>query len=157
MVRDIDKAVVVERVEPLTTLVATSFDQPRFATTVLVTIATLALTLASLGLYGVLSYSVSQRRRELGVRAALGAGRGDLIALVMREGLSLTIVGIIVGLLTASTVTPFLRNILFGLTPLDPVAFMVAPAMLVLVAIAACLVPALRAASVDPATTLRGD
>jgi len=155
--RDIDRTVIVERVEPLADQVAASMAQPRFATSVLVTFAAVALALASVGLYGVLSYAVSQRRRELGVRAALGAARGDLVALVLREGLLVTALGLALGLAGAAALTRLMQGLLFGVTPLDAVSFAAAPAMLVPVAIVACLLPAYRAARIDPADALRAE
>jgi ABC-type antimicrobial peptide transport system permease subunit len=131
--------------------------QPRFATTLLVTFAAVALALASVGLYGVLSYAVSQRRRELAVRAALGAPRGELVALVLREGLLVTSIGLALGLAGAAALTRVMQSLLFGVTPLDPVAFAAAPALLVPVACLACLLPANRAASTDPAEALRAE
>jgi len=123
--------------------------------TVLVAFAMLALGLASVGLYGVLSYAVSQRRRELGVRAALGAARRDLVALVVRDGLTVTAVGLALGLAGAAALTRLMQGMLFGVTPLDAVSFLAAPAVLTIVAIAACLLPAARAARIDPAQALR--
>jgi ABC-type antimicrobial peptide transport system permease subunit len=117
--------------------------------------ASLAMVLAAVGLYGALSYSVSQRVRELGIRSALGARRIDLLRLVLREGLSVTFAGIALGVLGASLLTRLLQDLLFGVTPLDPIALTMAPAILVVASLGACLGPALRAASTDPATTLR--
>ena len=156
LVRQVDREAVVDRIEPLTTTVAASLDAPRFATSVVAGFAGVAMVLAVVGLYGVLSYSVSQRVRELAIRAALGAQRVDLISLVLREGLSVTFAGIVLGLLGAGLFTRLMQDLLFGVTPLDAVAFTVAPAVLVVAAFGACLGPALRAASTDPATTLRG-
>jgi ABC-type antimicrobial peptide transport system permease subunit len=113
------------------------------------------MALAAIGLYGVLTYSVSQRVRELGIRAALGARRGDLVRLVLREGLSVTLSGIAIGVLTATFLTRLMRDLLFGVSPLDPATFAIAPAILVSASLFACLGPALRAASADPAATLR--
>ncbi len=155
-VRQIDQGAVVDHIEPLTTTVATSLDTPRFATTIVGGFAIVAMMLAAIGLYGVLSYSVSQRVRELGIRAALGAGRVDLVRLVLREGLSVTFAGIALGVLAASLFTRLMQELLFGITPLDAVAFTIAPAILIIASIAACLLPALRVAATDPATTLRG-
>ncbi len=154
MVREADRAAVVEPVEPLAEALARSVDHPRFAMMVLATFAALALALASVGLYGVLSYSVAQRRRELGIRAAVGAARSDLVRLVLREGLSVTLVGVGIGLALASWLTQFMRATLFGITPLDGVAFAAAPLALVAVATLACVQPAFRAASTDAAQAL---
>src|SRR5215471_17866056 len=110
--------------------------------TVLVTFAVLALALAAIGLHGVLSYNVSQRRRELGVRAALGAARSDIIGLVLREGLLVTGVGLILGLGAAAGSTRLMQGVLFGITPVDPVSFSVAPAVLLGVAAVSSLLPA---------------
>jgi ABC-type antimicrobial peptide transport system permease subunit len=131
-------------------------DAPRFAASVVAGFALVAMVLAAIGLYGVLSYSVSQRLRELAIRAALGAQRADLVRLVLREGLSVTLTGIVLGILGASLVTRMMQDLLFGITPLDTVAFTAAPAILLAAALIACLGPALRAASTDPAATLRG-
>jgi putative ABC transport system permease protein len=153
-VRELSPNAAVELL-PLSDRFAKSVAQPRFAMTVLAGFAALALALACVGLYGVLSYSVSQRRRELGVRAALGAARVDLVALVVREGLGVTVVGLGIGLLGAALVTRFMQSVLFGVTPLDAASFASAPALLVPVALAACVLPARRAATVDPAEALR--
>ena len=95
-------------------------------------------------------------RRELGIRTALGARQIDIVGLVLREGLSVIGVGMVLGVIGASLFTHLMRELLFGVTPLDGVAFTVAPAILVVASLAACLGPALRAASTDPAMTLRG-
>jgi putative ABC transport system permease protein len=156
LVRQVDREAVVDRIEPLTTTVAASLDAPRFAAAAVTGFASVAMVLAAVGLYGVLSYSVSQRVRELAIRAALGAQRVDLVWLVLREGLSVTFTGIALGVFGASLFTRLMQDLLFGVTPLDAVAFTVGPAVLVVASLAACLGPALRAASADPATTLRG-
>jgi putative ABC transport system permease protein len=155
LVRQIEHEAVVDRIETLTTTVAASLDAPRFAAAVVSGFAGVALVLAAVGLYGVLSYSVSQRVHELAIRAALGARRLDLVRLVLREGLSVTLAGMALGVLGAGMFTRLMQDLLFGVTPLDAAAFAVAPAILVAVSVAACLGPALRAASTDPATTLR--
>jgi hypothetical protein len=142
---------------PLSQRVAESVDQPRFATTVLAVFAILALALASVGLYGVLSYSVSQRRRELGVRAALGAAKSDLMRLVIREGLGSTMIGLAVGLVAAAALTRLMQSVLFGIGPLDVVAFTAAPLILIPIAVAACLIPAMRAARANPIEALRSE
>jgi ABC-type antimicrobial peptide transport system permease subunit len=142
-------------VATLESRVSASVSQQRFAATLLAGFAFLALALAAIGLYGVLSYNVSQRRRELGVRAALGASRRDLLSLVVRQGLAVTGLGLGVGVAGAALLTRLLEKLLFGVTPLDGVAFAAAPAALLAVALAACLVPARRAAAIAPTEALR--
>ena len=122
---------------------------------VLTAFAGLAVLLAAVGLYGVLSYNVAQRRREMGVRAALGATRRDLVGLIVREGISLVGTGLMLGIAGAAGLTRFMSALLFGVTPLDPVAFVAAAFSLLLVAAAACYLPARRAAAADPAEVLR--
>src|SRR3954470_1718939 len=156
IVRQLAPEAAVETVA-LSQRVAEAVDQPRFAMAVLLAFAVVALVLASIGLYGVLSYAVSQRRRELGVRAALGAAKRDLVALVVREGMATTAIGLAVGLGAAAALIRFMRGALFGVAPLDFASFVAAPVILTLVAGVACLVPARRAASIDPAAALRCD
>jgi hypothetical protein len=157
LVREIDGGTAIDSVTPLRTLVSASWAQPRFAASVVSGFALVAIGLAGIGLYGALSYSVSQRRRELGVRAALGATRGALVRLVLREGVSVTLAGIGLGIVAASLLTRLMTRLLFGTSPLDALSFSLGPALLVIVGIAASLVPALRAASIDPARVLRGE
>ena len=156
IVREIEREAVVDRIEPLTTTLAASLDAPRFAATVMGGFAGVAMVLAAIGLYGALSYAVSQRVRELAIRAALGARRADLVRLVLREGLSVTLSGVALGVAGASLFARLMQDLLFGVTAHDAVAFAVAPAVLLLASVAACLGPALRAASTDPVETLRG-
>ena len=151
----VDPAAVIERIDPLPSLVFTSVAQPRFAASVMLTFGMVASVLASIGLFGVLSYGVAQRRRELGVRAALGASRARLVGLVLRQALFATVIGVFAGLVLAASGAQFLQAVLFGIPPLDPIAFAAAPVLLMSVATIAALVPALRAASIDPATALR--
>jgi ABC-type antimicrobial peptide transport system permease subunit len=124
---------------------------------VLASFALLALTLAVTGLYAVLAYHVAQRRRELGLRAALGASRRDLLWLVLREGLIVTVIGLAAGVALAGVLTRAMGSLLFGVTPLDATAFSVAPMLLLIVATGACLIPARRAAALDPARVLRAE
>jgi putative ABC transport system permease protein len=157
VVHDTDRTATIAGIEPLADRLATSVAQPRFATTVLLAFAGTALVLASIGLYGVLAHAVSQRRRELGVRAALGASPLQLLSLVAQEGLWVTLAGLVAGLAAAAVLTRFMRAALFGISPLDPMSFVVAPAILFAVAIVACLRPGINAASVDPARALRAE
>jgi putative ABC transport system permease protein len=154
-VRDADPGAALDAVGPLAARVAASVSQPRFAAALLGAFAVLALALAAIGLYGVLSYNVTRRRREIGVRAAMGASRRDLLRLVVGQGLGVTSAGLLLGLLGAAALTRLMQDLLFGVTPLDWVSFTAAPLVLLAVAVVACLVPASRAAAVDPAVALR--
>jgi predicted permease len=155
MVRAIDPGAALDGVGPLAGRVAASVSQPRFATAVLGGLSLLALVLAAIGLYGVLSYNVSRRQREIGVRAALGASRSEILRLVVRQGLGVTIAGLAIGVAGAAAATRLMQQMLFGVTPLDWITFTGAPLVLLLVATLACLVPARRAAATDPAVALR--
>jgi putative ABC transport system permease protein len=146
---------IIDRIEPLSVNLSASLDAPRFAASIVGGFALVAIVLAAIGLYGVLSYSVSQRVRELAIRSALGAQRFDLVRLVLHEGLSVTFTGIALGVLGSGLLTRLMQDLLFGVSPLDAVAFTIAPLVLVVASVGACLGPALRAASTDPATTLR--
>jgi ABC-type antimicrobial peptide transport system permease subunit len=119
--------------------------------------AILALVLACVGLYGVLSYSIARRTREIGVRMALGAGRGDVLGMVLRESLMLAISGVMVGVAGALAVTRYTSSMLWGLTPHDPTTIVGAAALLLAVTLLAAYVPARRAARVDPMTALRAE
>jgi putative ABC transport system permease protein len=157
LVRDVDSRAAIDGIGSLSGKLSASVAQPRFAALLLALFAALGLAVAATGLYGVLSYSVTERRREIGVRAALGATRGTLINLVLRQGLAFTVAGLALGLLAAAGASQFLSSLLFGVTPYDAVAFAIAPAVLIVVALVACLVPAWRAAAVDPAEALRAE
>jgi putative ABC transport system permease protein len=111
--------------------------------------------LAAVGLYGVLAYTVRQRAREIGIRAALGAQRADVIGLVLRQGMTLTGIGMLIGLAGAFALTQLIRKLLFGVAPTDPLTFATIPLLLAAVALLACWVPARRAANVDPMEALR--
>jgi predicted permease len=157
IVREVEPTAALGEAGALASRVSASVAQPRFATAILAAFAALALTLAATGLYGVLSYNVSQRRREIGIRTALGATRGHVIALVVRQGMFATVVGLILGVTASALGARLLQPLLFGVTPLDVPSFALMPAVLLVVALAACLVPARRAAATDPAITLRGE
>jgi putative ABC transport system permease protein len=117
----------------------------------------LGLLLASVGMYGVMAYSVAQRRREIGIRMAIGAGHGDVVRLIMRQGLTLVLIGTVIGLAGAWGASQLLRGILYGERTADPMTFVLVPLVLIGVAALATFVPARRAAAVDPAMTLRSE
>jgi putative ABC transport system permease protein len=141
----------------LSTRIDASVAQPRFAAWVLGVFAALALILSAVGLYSVLAYTVSRRQRELGVRTALGASRSSIVSLVCRDGVAICVIGLVIGVGAAAALSRMLDAMLFGIEPLDPVAFVIAPMTLLTVALVACLVPAFRAASTDPTVVLRAE
>ena len=114
-----------------------------------------AVVLASVGLYGVISYAVTQRTWEIGIRMALGAQRSSILKLVIGQGLGLTVIGIVAGIAGALAVTRFLESLLYGVTPTDPATFLGIPLLLAAVALLACYIPARRAMRVDPNSALR--
>src|SRR5207247_6100687 len=127
----------------------------RLAVTLLAIFGGMALFLAAIGLYAVMSYSVSQGTRELGLRMALGAGTGDLLRLVISRGLRLTTAGIVIGAIAALLLTRLMSNLLYKVSPRDPVAFGAALIVLIAVALVACFLPARRATRIDPVQALR--
>jgi putative ABC transport system permease protein len=155
IVRGLDAAAALDSVETLDSRVSASVSEPRFAMMVLTAFATVAVSLAAVGLYGVLSYQVRLRRREMGVRAALGATRGSIVRLVVREGVTVTVAGLVVGLLGAAWLSRLMQRLLFGVTPHDALVFTGAPLVLLVVAIAATVIPARRAAAANPIESLR--
>ena len=134
-----------------------SLSRPRAYALVLGGFAAFALAIAAVGLFGVLSYSVAQRSREIGVRTALGAQTVDVVALVLRSGMAITVAGLAAGLAVAGLLVTSLSKILYGVSPFDPLTFVVVPLVLAFAAALACVAPARRAARIDPIRALRAD
>jgi ABC-type antimicrobial peptide transport system permease subunit len=151
----VDPALAVFGVEPLDETLSGSLARRRFPMILMTLLASLALVLALIGVHGVLSYTVEQRRREMGIRLALGARPGDLLRLVLGEGLRLASLGLALGLFGAWAATRLLAALLYGVQPMDPVTFVSVGALVVTAAAVATVAPALRAARVDPARTLQ--
>ena len=135
--------------------VSAAVAQPRFYALFVGLFATVAVLLAAVGLYGMLAYTVSARRREIGVRMALGAQRGDILSLVLQPGAALVSIGVGLGLLGAAASTRILASLMFGVTTGDLTTFVAVPVVLVAVALLACYLPASRATRVDPMEVLR--
>jgi putative ABC transport system permease protein len=134
-----------------------SIAQQRMSMIVFALFAIVALTLASVGLYGVVAHGVTERTHEIGIRMALGAERGHVLGLVIRQGLSMTLIGMVLGLAGAVALSKWIEGLLFGVTATDPATFTSVVAMLFAVATAACCVPAWRATRVDPTHALRAE
>jgi putative ABC transport system permease protein len=154
-VQAVDKDQPVYEIATLEQLLSKSIAKPRFYTTLLGSFALLALILGAVGTYGVMSFSVNQRQHEIGIRLALGAGRGDIFKLVVARGLRLALAGVAIGLGGALALTRLMSSLLFGISPTDPVTFVVISLVLIGVALGACFVPARRATKVDPMVALR--
>jgi predicted permease len=150
-----DPDLPLAKLAPLTTLLDDSMTEPRFAMLLLGSFAGLALMLATIGMYGVVSYSVAQRTQEIGIRMAIGAGRSHVFGMVLLQGARLAALGIAIGLASAFLVTRFMTAFLFGVQPTDPLTFVAVSGLLVAVALLACYIPARRATRVDPLIALR--
>jgi ABC-type antimicrobial peptide transport system permease subunit len=148
---------VVDDLQPMEQAVADSISNQRFAMMLLAVFAGIALLLASIGIYGVLSYIVGQRTREVGIRMALGAQKSDVMRAVLRDAFSMTIVGVGIGMLAALGLTRLMSSILFGVRPTDVVTFLSMTVLLCLVAFLASYLPARRAAALDPVQALRSE
>jgi ABC-type antimicrobial peptide transport system permease subunit len=142
---------------PMSQVISTSLGNPRFYFSLLGTFAAVALVLAVAGLYGVLSYVVAQRTRELGIRSALGSPTSRLLGLVTRDGLQLVAGGLILGLIGGAAVTRLMTFMLYGVSPLDAVTWTVAVVVMALAGLLATLVPARRATRVDPLIAIRAE
>jgi putative ABC transport system permease protein len=154
-IHSIDRNLPISDIKTMDDVAASALSQPRFITFLLALFAATALTLAAIGIYGTISLLVAERTQEMGIRLALGANRPAILRLVLAQGMVLTAIGLAVGLAGAVVLTRTLAGLVYGVGTLDPLTFFAVPSLLALVALFACLLPARRAASVDPITTLR--
>ena len=155
-VTDLHGGVHLDSIMTMEDRLMTSLARPRLYAVLLGGFAGLALLIAGVGLFGVLAYGVAQRRREIGVRAALGATPGALVTLVLRQGAVITIAGLAIGLTSVYIAVGWVGSFLFGVTPRDPISFVIVPVVLLLVATLASFVPARRAATIDPLRAIKG-
>lgn len=153
-IHSLDPSLVV-KVYSMESLINDSIAQPRFRTWLIGVFSIFALTLARLGIYGVIAYLVTQRYKEIGIRMALGATRANILQLILARTFKLTALGIVAGLTAAFFLSRFLSSILFGVTTHDAVTFVAVPSCLIVIALLAGYLPARRATRVDPVTSLR--
>jgi len=154
-IRAIDKDQPISYIRTMEEIVGRSVSQRRFNMFLLAILAGLALLLAAVGIYGVISYSVEQRTHEIGLRMALGAQPGDVRKLIIRRGMALTLIGVVIGLIAAFGLTRLIKTLLFEVSATDPVTFVVIAILLAGVSLMACYLPARRATKVDPIIALK--
>ncbi len=152
-----DREQPVSNIRTMRQVVAASVAERKFTTALLGAFAALALLLALIGIYGVMSYVVTQRTHEIGIRVALGARASDVMRLVIRQGMKLAFAGLIVGLPVSFALAQLMKRLLYGVSATDPLTFVAAAALLMGVALLAALVPARRAMKVDPVIALRSE
>jgi ABC-type antimicrobial peptide transport system permease subunit len=153
----LDPALPLGEMRTVERVLARPTDAARFLMLLMTTFAALAMLLAAIGIYGILSFTVLQRRREIGVRMALGARPGDVLALVVGQGVVLGAIGALIGLALSVYGARFLGSLLYGVEPVDPTTLAGVAALVLAITAVACIAPALRAAATNPVQTLRGD
>ena len=154
-IKQVDQEQYISAIQPMDQLLAESFARRRFNMMLLAVFAGVALLLAAVGIYGVMSYSVTQRTHEIGIRIALGAQTRDVLGMVVRQGMTLVLIGVSIGVVAAFSLTRVMRSLLFGVSPTDVITFGAVSVVLAGVALLACLIPARRATRVDPMVALR--
>lgn len=153
----VDRDQPVWRVRPMDRVLDEARGGPRLIVSLMAAFALLSLVLAAVGVYGVMSYMVARRTQEVGIRIALGAGRGQVLGLVLRQGMRSVVVALVIGLAVSAVSSRLLASQLFGISTIDPLTFTIVPALLAVVGLAACYVPARRASRVDPIVALRAE
>jgi putative ABC transport system permease protein len=153
----VDRNQPVWRVRTMDRVLDDARNGSRLTVWLMASFASLALVLAAIGVYGVMSYAVARRTQEVGIRIALGARSGQVLGMVIRDGMKVIVVSLIVGLASAAAATRLLANQLFGVSTVDPVTFAAVPVILAIVALVACYLPARRASRVDPIVALRAE
>jgi putative ABC transport system permease protein len=154
-IQAVDREVAIGKVRTMTQMMSATLAERRFALLLLGAFATVALSLAAIGIYGVMAYAVAQRTREIGIRMALGARAADALRLIIKQGLSLALIGVVAGLVGAFALTRLMKDLLFGVSATDPLTFIVIALLLTFVMLLACWIPARRATKVDPMVALR--
>jgi ABC-type antimicrobial peptide transport system permease subunit len=156
-VREVDPSVPVSNVATMDELVSQSLERPQSLSLLVAAFALVALVLSVVGIYGVMGYYVQQHRKDIGIRMALGGSSADVLRLVMSDGMRVVLTGVFVGVLAALGLTQLMSSLLFGVSAADVLTFVTVSGALVIVALAACFVPARRAVGIQPATVLRND
>jgi ABC-type antimicrobial peptide transport system permease subunit len=156
-VRAMDPGLPIVQLRSMNAVFGDSVSRQRFLSLLLGIFAAVALMLAAIGTYGVLSYLVTERQREIGIRVALGASSGGIVRLVLRQGLSIAILGVVFGVVGALALARVTRSLLFGVSPTDPFTYVAVGLVIVGVALLACMVPAQRAMRVDPLVAIRNE
>jgi predicted permease len=151
----VDRDVTISEVQPMEAVVTRANSQARFSAALLAAFAVVALLMSAVGIYGVMAYAVARRRQEIGVRMALGASRGDVLSGILRQGMAMALAGAVIGVVGGLILSRLMGTLLYGVRPSDPLTFAGAAALLTIVALTACYVPARMATRVDPMTALR--
>jgi putative ABC transport system permease protein len=154
-IQSIDREQPIANVRPMEQIVSVSFAGRQFTMFLLGIFAAIAVLLAAVGMYGVMAYMVTQRTTEIGIRMALGARTLDVLKMIIRQGMFITVIGIAIGLVGGFVLTRLMKSLLFGVSPTDPLTFAGVAILLALVALFACYIPARRATKVDPLVALR--
>ena len=157
LIREHAPSLVLDSVMTMEDRLMASLAKPRTYAFVLASFALFALAISGAGLFGVLSYGVAQRTREIGVRSALGARTSDVVGLVLRQAVLMTIAGLVIGLLAAAFFATSLSRVLYGISPYDATSFVVGPILVAFVALVACVAPARRALAIDPLRAMRSE